>query len=650
MLNIIFLDNSNDTYFKNISINEIANLINTNISKLFIGIKTIQYKNNFNLVFTNFKLKNNLKKYFNIKKYVYINKFSINIYLNLISKSIKLIFKESQIINIHSGRYDFYCDLLYKKYFSKLDILKIEKKFSNIIKNNKNINFEAWKIERCISFFKNYKEFFRLKILKFINKIFNYVIYLGDFVDIFIEHNINFDKKVKIFKLIKTSKINWIEKNSTTYLQRIFFTYLNKRQYQNKYIYNYVRIKNTDHRKIGKNLDLFKFNIDSPGLVYWNNKGLSILNQIKKYMRLIYHLNGYKEIKTPQILNISCWKETGHWENYRDNMFKIVSEDINYALKPMNCPCHVKIYNFDIKSYKDLPLRYGEFGQCHRKEYSGSLHGLMRLNGFTQDDGHIFCTEKQLQNECLKFTLLLQKVYNDFGFKNIIYKIALRPFKRIGTEIMWDKSEKILINSLNKNNCKFEIIKGEGAFYGPKIEYTLNDSNKREWQCGTLQIDFSTPNMLNVKYIDKKNIKLTPVILHRAILGSFERFIGVLIENYYGKLPTWISPIQIIICCISRYFYEYSLKIKTKLLSNSLRVEVDLRKDKINRKIMDSILNKIPYLIIIGTEEINTKTLSIKILYGLDLNLIYLNEFTYLVKKDIKNLNINPNFFSYINK
>ena len=344
-------------------------------------------------------------------------------------------------------------------------------------------------------------------------------------------------------------------------------------------------------------------------------------------MRTVYRDNGYQEVKAPQILDISLWQKTGHWENYRENMFTTDSENRIYGLKPMNCPGHVQIYNAALHSYRDLPLRYGEFGQCHRNEPSGSLHGMMRVRGFTQDDGHIFCTEKQLQGECAAFTKLLQNVYKDFGFSEVLYKIATRPEKRIGSDETWDKAENALMESLRGTECKFEVLPGEGAFYGPKIEYTLKDAIGRHWQCGTIQVDFSMPERLGAEYVDCNDQRQTPVMLHRAILGSLERFIGMLIENYAGAMPPWLAPVQAVVCCISEASANYAAQIAQAMQKQGFRVQSDLRGEKITRKIREHSLQKVPYILVVGDNECNENKISVRGLNGLDLGVIDLSVF-----------------------
>ena len=390
-----------------------------------------------------------------------------------------------------------------------------------------------------------------------------------------------------------------------------------------------------DHRRIGRELDLFHFQDEAPGLIFWHPKGWTIWQQVEQYMRQVYQDNGYQEVKAPQILDLSLWKKTGHWDNYQENMFTTESENRVYGLKPMNCPGHVQIFNAGLHSYRELPLRYGEFGQCHRNEPSGSLHGMMRVRGFTQDDGHIFCTEDQLQEECAAFTRLLQKVYADFGFTEILYKVATRPEKRIGADEVWDKAEQALKDSLDLSHCDYEVSEGEGAFYGPKIEYTLKDAIGRHWQCGTIQVDFSMPARLGAEYVDAQDQRRTPVMLHRAILGSLERFIGMLIENHAGALPAWLAPHHAVVCCISDASAAYAEQLARDLKAQGLRVFADVRGEKITRKIREHSLQKIPYILVVGDKERESGAVSVRGRGNLDLGTMPVADFTARLKHEI---------------
>jgi threonyl-tRNA synthetase len=395
-----------------------------------------------------------------------------------------------------------------------------------------------------------------------------------------------------------------------------------------------------DHRKLGRELDLFHVDDHAPGMVFWHPKGWAIWQAVEQYMRQVYRDNGYQEVKGPQLLDKGLWEKTGHWDKYRDNMFTTESEKRDYALKPMNCPGHILIFKQGLKSYRDLPLRYGEFGQCHRNEATGGLHGIMRVRGFTQDDGHIFCTEDQILQECVAYTTLLQKVYADFGFKNIIYKIATRPEQRIGSDEIWDKAEHALIESLRASGCEFELSPGEGAFYGPKVEYTLKDAIGRHWQCGTIQVDFSMPERLDADYVGEDSARHRPVMLHRAIVGSLERFIGILIEETAGALPTWLAPVQVKVLNITDAQAQYARDVVKTLQNQGFRVEADLRNEKITYKIREHSMQKVPYLIVIGDKEMASGAVAVRARGGQDLGVMSIAEFAQKISADVTHKSI----------
>ncbi|EPY26178.1 threonyl-tRNA synthetase [Strigomonas culicis] len=501
---------------------------------------------------------------------------------------------------------------------------------------NESIVREEWDRNFAIDFFKNKGEFYKVDLISKIPMGEAISIYReGNFLDLCRGPHVPSTGHLKYFKLLKLSGAYWHGDSNNEMLQRIYGTAWSTREDLDKYLEMLKLAENSDHRKVGRDLDLFHFQEEAPGLVFWHANGLLVWQQIESYMRDIYSKNGYKEVRTPQIIDISLWKKTGHWDNYRENMFTVSSENRSYALKPMNCPGHIQIFNSKLHSYKELPIRYGEFGCCHRNESSGSLHGLMRLRGFTQDDGHIFCTEEQLHEECTLFTKLLQKVYMDFGFTDITYCIATRPKKRVGSDLIWDKAESALMDSLNSINCDFSINEGEGAFYGPKIEYTLRDAIGRSWQCGTVQVDFSMPNLLNAEYVNSEDCRQNPVMIHRAILGSMERFIGILVEHYAGVMPLWLAPTQAMICCISEQSIEYARSIYSLLLSKKFRVEIDLRNEKIGRKIREHSLKKIPYIIVVGENEKKDCNISVRSHGSINLRQMSLENFIIHLDSDI---------------
>lgn len=511
---------------------------------------------------------------------------------HLLAHAVKELFPDAQVTIgpvINNG---FYYDFSYKRPFTPEDLQKIEKRMSELVKQDIAVIREEWDRDEAIEFFKKEGELYKAEIISSIPQ--GEVISLyrqGSFVDLCRGPHVPSTGKLKVFKLMKVAGAYWRGDSNNEMLQRVYGTAWSSKDDQVKYLTMLEEAEKRDHRKLGKELDLFHFQDEAPGLIFWHPKGWTIWQQVEQFMRKVYVENGYQEIKAPQILDLGLWKKTGHWDNYKENMFTTQSENREYGLKPMNCPGHVQIYNSTLHSYRELPIRYGEFGQCHRNEPSGSLHGMMRVRGFTQDDGHIFCTEDQLLAECLAFTALLQKVYKEFGFTEVLYKIATRPEKRIGADEIWDKAEKALMESLKQSGCEFEISPGEGAFYGPKIEYTLKDAIGRHWQCGTIQVDFSMPARLGAEYVDADDTRKTPVMLHRAILGSLERFIGMLIENYSGAMPPWLSPEHVVVCPISEAFNDYALEVQTKL-NQKFRVKVDLRNEKITKKYVKTLCKK----------------------------------------------------------
>jgi threonyl-tRNA synthetase len=418
-------------------------------------------------------------------------------------------------------------------------------------------------------------------------------------------------------------------------LQRIYGTAWATKEELQQYLHMLEEAEKRDHRKLGRELDLFHLDEHAPGLVFWHPKGWALWQQVEQYMRAVYRDNGYQEVKGPQILDKGLWEKTGHWGNYRENMFVTESEKRDYALKPMNCPGHVLIFNSQMRSYRDLPIRYGEFGQCHRNEPTGALHGIMRVRGFTQDDGHIFCTEDQILEECIAYTTLLQKVYADFGFSEIIYKMATRPENRVGSDAFWDKAEHALMESLRSSGCQFVIAPGEGAFYGPKIEYTLKDALGRQWQCGTMQVDYNTAERLGGEYVTDTSGRAHPVMLHRAIIGSFERFIGMLIEHHAGALPAWLAPVQVSVLNITDGQSDYAREVVKTLQKQGLRVASDLRNEKITYKIREHSMQKVPYILVVGDKEKANGAVAVRARGNQDLGVMPLADFAQKIAGDI---------------
>jgi len=555
---------------------------------------------------------------------------------HLLAYAVKELFPEAQVTIgpvIDNG---FYYDFSYQRPFTPDDLQAIEKKMSELAARDEVVTREEWQRNDAVTFFREMGEIYKAEIIASIPTNETISLYReGSFIDLCRGPHVPSTGKLKVFKLTKVAGAYWRGDSNNEMLQRIYGTAWATKQEQEDYLHMLAEAEKRDHRRLGRELDLFHFQDEGPGLIFWHPKGWVIWQQVEQYMRAVYRDNGYQEVKAPQILDLSLWKKTGHWDNYRENMFTTESESRVYGLKPMNCPGHVQIFNSHLHSYRELPLRYGEFGQCHRNEPSGSLHGMMRVRGFTQDDGHIFCTEDQLQDECAAFTAQLQRVYADFGFTEVLYKVATRPEKRIGSDESWDKAELALMESLKRTGCEFEVSPGEGAFYGPKIEYTLKDAIGRHWQCGTIQVDFSMPQRLGAEYVDEHDQRKTPVMLHRAILGSFERFIGMLIENHAGAMPVWLAPVQAVVCCISESSAPYAAEIAQSLKKQGFRVESDLRGEKINYKIREHSMQKVPYILVVGEKERDAGSVAVRARGGVDHGVMALEAFTTLLSEDV---------------
>ena len=523
---------------------------------------------------------------------------------HLLAYAVKELYPEAQVTIgpvIDDG---FYYDFSYKRPFMLEDLEKIEAKMAELAKKDENVLRKVLPRDEAVAYFKGIGEAYKAEIIASIPANEDVSLYSeGAFTDLCRGPHVPSTGRLKHFKLMKVAGAYWRGDHRNEMLTRVYGTAWAKKEDLDAYLFRLEEAEKRDHRKIGKLLDLFHVQDEAPGMVFWHPNGWRIWQVVEQYMRKVYENNGYQEVKGPQILDRTLWEKSGHWENYKDNMFTTESEKRTYAVKPMNCPGHLQIYNAGLHSYKELPLRYGEFGSCHRNESSGSLHGIMRVRGFTQDDGHIFVMEDQIQAECLAFTRLLQKVYADFGFTDIIYKISTRPEKRIGSEESWDKAEKALMDALDAAGAPWEELKGEGAFYGPKIEYSLKDALGRVWQCGTMQVDPNMPARLGAEYVAEDNSRKTPIMLHRAIVGSLERFIGILIENYAGALPLWLAPRQIAVASITSDQNEYAETVVNRLKAAGIRAEADLRADKISYKIRELSLQKLPYIAVVGGKE-----------------------------------------------
>lgn len=547
---------------------------------------------------------------------------------HLMAQAVKELFPEAQVTIGPAIENGFYYDFSYTRAFTPEDLKAIEARMDELVKKNIPIVREEMPREEAIDFFKALGEHYKAEIISSIPA--GEVISLyrqGDFVDLCRGPHVPSTGCLKVHHLMKVAGAYWRGDSKNEMLQRIYGTAWATKDEQKAYLEMLAEAEKRDHRRLGRELDLFHLQDEAPGMVFWHAKGWALWQVIEQFMRRVYQDNGYEEVKAPQLLDRSLWERSGHWAKYRDNMFTTESENRYYALKPMNCPGHIQIFNSKLRSYRDLPLRIGEFGQCHRNESSGSLHGLMRVRGFTQDDGHIFCTEDQILAECEAFTALVQKVYKTFGFSDIAYKVATRPAMRIGEDAVWDKAEHALMASLDALGIKYEVLVGEGAFYGPKIEYHLKDCLGRSWQCGTVQVDFQMPGRLGAEYVVEDNSRKIPVMLHRAILGSLERWIGMLIEEFAGAFPVWLAPIQCAVTSITDNQGAYAKDVAAKLHAAGLRVQTDLRSEKINYKIRELSLQKLPYILVVGEKEAQTGTVSVRARGGENLGVMSLDAF-----------------------
>ncbi|SHL22672.1 threonyl-tRNA synthetase [Nitrosospira sp. Nsp11] len=539
---------------------------------------------------------------------------------HLLAHAVKELFPEAQVTIgpvIDDG---FYYDFSFHRPFTPDDLAAIEKRMGEISARNLKVERKVWERPQAINFFKKQGEHYKAQIIESIPGNEEVSLYSqGNFTDLCRGPHVPATSRLKVFKLMKLAGAYWRGDSHNEMLQRIYGTAWAKKEDQDTYLRRLEEAEKRDHRKLGKQLDLFHIQEEAPGMVFWHPKGWIIWQEIEQYMREIFRNNGYQEIRTPSVLDKGLWERSGHWENFRENMFITQSEEREFSVKPMNCPGHVQVFKQGLKSYRDLPLRLAEFGSCHRNEPSGALHGIMRVRAFTQDDAHIFCTEAQVQDEVIQFIDLLQKVYTDFGFDEILVKLSTRPQKRVGSEAQWDKAEAALQAALDHKKLIWELQPGEGAFYGPKIEFSLKDSIGRLWQCGTLQLDFSMPGRLDAEFVAEDNSRRVPVMLHRAILGSLERFIGIILENYAGALPLWLAPDQAVVLNISQGQAEYARKVADELKHNGIRACADLRNEKITYKIREHSLQKLPYQIIVGEKEVAAQTVSVRTRVGSDL-------------------------------
>ena len=546
---------------------------------------------------------------------------------HLLAYAVKELFPDAQVTIGPVIENGFYYDFSYHRPFTPEDLIQIEERMKSLAKKDEVVTRKVVSRDQAIEFFKGQGEHYKAEIVGSIPMGEDVSIYSeGGFTDLCRGPHVPSTGRLGHFKLMKVAGAYWRGDHRNEMLQRIYGTAWSTKEDLNNHLTLLEEAEKRDHRKLGRDLDLFHIDEHSPGTVFWHPHGWVVWQEVEQYMRQVYRSNGYQEVKGPQILDQGLWEKTGHWDKYRDNMFVTESEKRDYALKPMNCPGHILIYKQGVKSYRDLPLRYGEFGQCHRNEPTGGLHGIMRVRAFTQDDGHIFCTEDQIQSEVTAFTALLQRVYRDFGFENIIYKLSTRPEKRIGTEESWDKAEAALAAGLKASGCEFQYLPGEGAFYGPKIEYTLKDALGREWQCGTIQVDPNLPERLGAEYVGEDGARHRPVMLHRAIVGSLERFIGILIEQHAGALPVWLSPVQAVVLNITDAQAEYAQDVANMLKNQGLRVESDLRNQKITYKIREHAVKKTPFILVIGDKEMSQGCVSVRARGNQDLGVMPISD------------------------
>jgi threonyl-tRNA synthetase len=636
MIQITLPDGSQREFSAPVTVGEVAASIGTGLAKAALAGKV-----NGKLVDTSFLIPGNSTVSIVTAKDVDGLEVIRHSTAHLLAYAVKELFAGAQVTIGPVIEYGFFYDFSYKRPFTPEDLLAIEKKMVELASKDEVVERRVLPRDQAVAYFKGLGEHYKAEIIASIPSDEDVSLYReGKFEDLCRGPHVPSTGKLKHFKLMKVAGAYWRGDHKNEMLQRIYGTAWATKEDLQQHLTMIEEAEKRDHRKLGRELDLFHIDDHAPGLVFWHPKGWTLWQSVEQYMRRVYQDNGYQEVKGPQIIDKSLWEKTGHWDKYRENMFVTESEKREYALKPMNCPGHILIFKQGIKSYRDLPLRYGEFGNCHRNEPSGGLHGIMRVRGFTQDDGHIFCTEEQILDECVNYTALLQRVYTDFGFKNIIYKVATRPAQRIGSDAIWDKAEAALIESLKASGCAYEISAGEGAFYGPKIEYTLKDAIGRQWQCGTIQVDFSMPERLDAEYVGEDGARHRPVMLHRAIVGSLERFIGILIEESAGALPAWLAPVQVAVLNITDAQAQYARNVAKTLQNQGLRVDLDLRNEKITYKIREHSMQKLPYLLVVGDKEMAAGTVAVRARGGQDLGAMSLDAFVHKILADIANKSV----------
>ena len=556
---------------------------------------------------------------------------------HLLAYAVKELFPEAQVTIGPVIENGFFYDFSYKRAFTPEDLIAIEKKMSELAKRDELVTRKVLPRDEAVAYFNSIGELYKAEIIGSIPAGEDVSLYTeGSFTDLCRGPHVPNTGKLKAFKLMKLAGAYWRGDSNNEMLQRVYGTAWRNKEELEAYLFQLEEAEKRDHRKLGKQLDYFHMQDDAPGMVFWHPRGWSIWQEVEQYMRKMFRDYDYQEVRTPTVMDKTLWEKSGHWQNYRDNMFVTASESRDYAVKPMNCPGHIQIFNSGLHSYRDLPLRLAEFGSCHRNEPSGSLHGLMRVRGFTQDDAHIFCTEAQIESEVADFIKMLYKAYGDFGFTEVLVKLSTRPEKRVGTDETWDKAEASLANALHQNNLAFDLQPGEGAFYGPKIEFTLKDSLGRLWQCGTIQLDFNLPERLDAEYVAEDNTRQRPVMLHRAIVGSMERFIGILIENYAGAMPLWLAPVQVMVLNISESQSDYVRQVVEMLKKSGIRCEFDLRNEKITYKIREHSMQKLPYLLVAGEREMLAGHVAVRTRTGEDLGSMPISDLIDRLKAEVE--------------
>ena len=616
-------DGSQRQFDKPVSIHEVAADIGPGLAKAAVAGKV-----NDKLVDTSFVIENDVQLSIVTEKDPDALEIIRHSTAHLLAQAIKELYPSAQITIGPVIEDGFYYDISYEKQFTPEDLQKLEKCMQELAKKDLQVSRSVMPRDEAVKFFRGIGEEYKAQIIESIPSDEPLSLYAqGEFIDLCRGPHVPSTGKLKAFKLMKLAGAYWRGDSSNEMLQRIYGTAWANKQDLKDYLHRLEEAEKRDHRKLARHLDLFHTQEEAPGMIFWHNNGWTIYKEVVKYVRDTLRRNGYEEVNTPQMVDRVLWEKSGHWDKFREEMFTTHSENRDYAVKPMNCPCHIQIFNQGLKSYRDLPLRMSEFGSCHRNEPSGTLHGLMRLRNFTQDDAHIFCTENQIQDEVAAFINLLYDVYADFGFNEIIVKLSTRPEKRVGSDADWDKAEKALEDALNARKLDWDLQPGEGAFYGPKIEFSLKDCLGRIWQCGTIQVDFSMPGRLDAHYIAEDGSKRVPVMLHRAILGSLERFIGILIEQHAGAFPVWLAPWQAVAMSITDRQAEYVKEIEKSLRNSGLRVKSDLRNEKIGFKIREHTLQKVPYLLVVGDREQENQTVAVRTRGGEDLGSVPLSSF-----------------------